>query len=78
MVIIFGFCHLVGMGSAVVNPVLYCYLNKNFRSVYIFFLKNLSNIKPVAHHISIKTNTLNEGQERGDSLLLTAREAGSD
>ena len=34
MVIIFGFCHLVGMSSILVNPVLYGYLNKNFRSVW--------------------------------------------
>ena len=35
MVIIFGLCHLVGMSSTMVNPVLYGYLNKNFRSVFI-------------------------------------------
>ena len=35
MVIIFGLCHLVGMGSAVINPVLYGYLNRNFRSVFM-------------------------------------------
>ena len=32
LVKIFGACHLVGMSTTVTNPVLYCWLNKNFRS----------------------------------------------
>ena len=29
---IFGTCHLIGMSTVITNPVLYCWLNKNFRT----------------------------------------------
>ena len=43
LVTTFGVCHMLGMASAVANPVLYSFLNKNFRQVTlrnICFLKN--------------------------------------
>ena len=33
MVLIFGVCHLVGMTTAVTNPIFYVWLNNNFKCV---------------------------------------------
>ena len=35
LVTAFGICHIIGMSSAVTNPILYGFLNKNFRKVEI-------------------------------------------
>ena len=32
LVLIFGVCHLVGMTTAVTNPIVYVWLNNNFKS----------------------------------------------
>jgi hypothetical protein len=37
--LVYGICHILGLANACVNPVLYGYLNENFRKEYKHIFK---------------------------------------
>uniref|UniRef100_A0A158Q7S2 G_PROTEIN_RECEP_F1_2 domain-containing protein n=1 Tax=Elaeophora elaphi TaxID=1147741 RepID=A0A158Q7S2_9BILA len=51
------FCHLVGMTSACINPILYALINDSFRAAFISVLRPV--IRPCTTHIAISTNQQN-------------------
>ncbi|EFO24548.2 neuropeptide F receptor [Loa loa] len=51
------FCHLVGMTSACINPVLYALINDNFRAAFISVLRPV--IRPCTTYSSVPINQQN-------------------
>lgn len=51
------FCHLIGMGSTIANPILYAMINDSFRSAFFNLLRPV--LKPCTKYITVSPNQHN-------------------
>ena len=77
MLVVFMFCNLIGISSALVNPILYCYRNELMRNDITLIFKTVLRKIPILGYLSYYDgNRSRDPSERDATVCVGGREVG--